>query len=217
MKNSQDQSLKDSLNLLRQHIKKRFSKDTSGHDSRHIERVVKNAIEIARKEKVDAYWVEVLAWVHELGDYKVEPGQNPQLEIKKTLMDCGFTAEQIQCVVLWSTGIGFRGGLQPKEDVAIEAAIVSDADLLDAMGAMGIARTFAYGGSKKREMYNLDIPPKSFKSQEEYTSNKGPTHNHFYEKLLHLPNYLRTNAGVELGKERHAFLKEFLARFESEM
>lgn len=209
--------MQEKLKALEALISDRFAGESSGHDTFHIARVVKNARWIAKREGVDSTWPEVLAWVHELGDYKVEEGLDPAEEIKMALAQCGFSESEIANVVSWAADIGFRGGLAPKVDVPIEVAIVSDADLIDALGAMGVARTFAYGGSKGREMYNPNIPPIEFSNAEEYKKNKGPTHNHFYEKLLKLPQFLRTASGKKLGEERHKVLRDFLEQFEAEM
>ncbi|GAB5555863.1 MAG: HD domain-containing protein [Schleiferiaceae bacterium] len=209
--------MQEKLKALETLISERFAGESSGHDTFHIARVVKNARWIAEREGVDSLWPEVLAWVHELGDYKVEEGLDPAQEIKKALTQCGFSEGDIETVVSWAADIGFRGGLAPKQDIPIEVAIVSDADLIDALGAMGVARTFAYGGTKGREMYNPNIPPVAFSDAEEYKKNQGPTHNHFYEKLLRLPQYLRTKSGQELGAQRHKITKDFLEQFEAEM
>lgn len=183
------------------HIKKLFSGEGTGHDYFHVERVVNNAIKIAENENSDLFLVELSARLHDLGDYKLNDGKDRSEElITEFLKAQNADSELISKVVEIVSQVSFSKG---KKAVSIEAQIVQDADRLDAMGAIGIARCFAYGGKKEREIWNLENP--------EDTSLQ-----HFYDKLLKLKELMNTQTGRKMAEERHRFLEEFLAEFHKE-
>ncbi len=179
----------------------RFSGETTGHDYYHIERVVKMAKRIAQEENADLFLVELSAWLHDLGDYKLHNGVDRAAElISGFLLLQGLGSETIKKVLEIVSQVSFSKGNAP---TTLEAKIVQDADRLDALGAIGLARTFAYGGSKQREIYNPESP--------EETSIQ-----HFYDKLLKLKGLMNTDAAKKLAEERHLFLEQFLERFFAE-
>lgn len=180
------------------HIKKLFSGEGTGHDYFHVERVVNNAIKIAKNENSDLFLVELSARLHDLGDYKLNDGKDRSEElITEFLKAQNADSELISKVVEIVSQVSFSKG---KKAVSIEAQIVQDADRLDAMGAIGIARCFAYGGKKEREIWNSENPADT-------------SLQHFYDKLLKLKELMNTQTGRKMAEERHQFLEEFLKRF----
>lgn len=183
------------------HIKKLFSGEGTGHDYFHVERVVNNAIKIAKNENSDLFLVELSARLHDLGDYKLNDGKDRSEElITQFLKAQNADSELISKVVKIVSQVSFSKG---KKAVSIEAQIVQDADRLDAMGAIGIARCFAYGGKKEREIWNSENPADT-------------SLQHFYDKLLKLKELMNTQTGRKMAEERHRFLEEFLAEFHKE-
>lgn len=183
------------------HVKKLFSGEGTGHDYFHVERVVNNAIKIAENENSDLFLVELSARLHDLGDYKLNDGKDRSEElITQFLKAQNADSELISKVVEIVSQVSFSKG---KKAVSIEAQIVQDADRLDAMGAIGIARCFAYGGKKEREIWNSENPAET-------------SLQHFYDKLLKLKELMNTSAGRKMAEERHRFLEEFLAEFHKE-
>ncbi|MGB6083930.1 HD domain-containing protein [Moheibacter sp.] len=183
------------------YIKKGFTGETTGHDFYHIERVVKTARKIASEENADLFLVELAAWLHDVGDYKLHDGMDKSEElISEFLFELNLPKETISKIIKIVSQVSFSKGNAP---TSLEAKIVQDADRLDALGAIGLARTFAYGGSKQREIYNPEIP--------EETSIQ-----HFYDKLLKLKDLMNTNSAKKIAEERHQFLEEFLERFYEE-
>lgn len=192
---------KEILKSAQELIKNQFSGETTGHDYYHIERVVKTANRIAQEENADLFLVELSAWLHDLGDYKLHNGVDRAAElISGFLLLQGLGSETIKKVLEIVSQVSFSKGNAP---TTLEAKIVQDADRLDALGAIGLARTFAYGGSKQREIYNPESP--------EETSIQ-----HFYDKLLKLKGLMNTDAAKKLAEERHLFLEQFLERFFAE-
>lgn len=179
-------------------IKKKFSGESTGHDYFHIERVVKTAIKIAKEENANLFLVELAARLHDLGDYKLNGGKDRSEElITKFLKAQNADSELISKIVEIVSQISFSKG---KKAISIEAQIVQDADRLDAMGAIGIARCFAYGGKTEREIWNSENPNETGLQ-------------HFYDKLLKLKDLMNTSEGRKIAEERHRFLEEFLKRF----
>lgn len=192
--------------------------EATGHDWFHIQRVTKLARKIAEIENVDLFKVSVVALLHDIADYKLNNGDENSGFIKITdfLKSVGLNDNEIQSVITDIKNISFKGGNNKVESQSMESKIVQDADRLDALGAIGIARTFAYGGSKKRVLYDPEIKPLLNQSAEEYKNSTAPTINHFYEKLLLLKDHMNTNAAKEIAKERHQFLEIFLEQFYKE-
>ena len=201
-------------------IKSKLIGEGSGHDWWHVYRVWKNAIQIARQEQVDMFVVELAALLHDIADWKFNDGNEdigPQLA-REWLESIAADEKVILHVCQIIQDISFKGIGVKSEMKTLEGKVVQDADRLDAIGAIGIGRAFAYGGSKGREMYNPDIKPEIHNSFEEYKNSKGTSINHFYEKLLLLKGLMNTEAGKKKAEKRHAitvdFLQEFLLEWE---
>jgi len=201
-------------------IKSKLIGEGSGHDWWHVYRVWKNAIQIARQEHVDMFIVELAALLHDIADWKFNDGNEdigPQLA-REWLESIAADEKVILHVCQIIQDISFKGIGVKSEMKTLEGKVVQDADRLDAIGAIGIGRAFAYGGSKGREMYNPDIKPEKHDSFEEYKNSKGTSINHFYEKLLLLKGLMNTEAGKKKAEKRHAitvdFLQEFLLEWE---
>jgi len=200
-----------------------FVKDTlqgseAGHDWSHIERVVRNARTIAAGEKADSFVIELAALLHDIADSKFHNG-NEELGPERSerfLKGLDLPAELVDHVVNIVRNVSFKNELDPSgEDSfdSIELQVLKDADRLDAMGAMGVARAFHYGGYKNRALYDPSVKPVEKQSKEQYKTSKAPTINHFYEKLLLLKDKMNTRTGRKMAEERHAFMESFLDHF----
>lgn len=200
-------------------VKTELAEAEAGHDWSHIERVWKNAKKIAAKENVDLFTVELAALLHDIADSKFHDG-NENIGPKKAsefLKSLHVDSEIIDHVEQIIRNISFKGGNFVRDFDSLELQVVQDADRIDAIGAIGIARTFHYGGYKNREIYNADIPPQLNLTKEEYKASKSPTINHFYEKLLLLRDRMHTETGKEMANQRHHFMEEFLRNFYAEV
>jgi len=198
-----------------------FSKDklkngTIGHEWSHTERVRKIAKEIAQKEKADMFIVEISALLHDVFDHKFFDEKLAQEKIEKYLrqfkLDKG-TEEHIKNIV---ANISFKGAGVKNKISTLEGKVVQDADRLDAIGAIGIARVFSYGAHANREFYDPKIKPVLHTSPEKYKNAKSTSINHFYEKLLLLKDRMNTQAAKKMATKRHRFLEEFLKEFFAE-
>ena len=202
-------------------VKETLKEAEGGHDWFHIQRVYSNAEQIAQGEDVDLLVVSLGALLHDIADAKFHNGdESVGPRIAKRFLDAlGVGQDTIAHVVNIINNISFKNSLsndgQPKFD-SKELQIVQDADRLDTMGAIGIARAFNYGGFKNREMYNPDIAPNLNLTKEEYKTSKAPTINHFYEKLLLLKDQMNTATGKKMAEERHAYMLGFLKQFYKE-
>lgn len=189
-----------------------------GHDWFHIERVYKNALLLARDENVNLEIVSLGALLHDIADSKFHQGNEnvgPQTA-RKFLESLHVQDFVIEHVVKIIENISFKGGNIKQEFTSPELDVIQDADRLDAMGAIGIARTFNYGGFKNRKIYDPSIAPKLNMSKEEYKKGENPTINHFYEKLLLLKERMNTVTGKKLAQKRHEFMEKFLEQFYAE-
>ncbi len=199
-------------------VKKQLHDAEGGHDWFHIERVYKNAVLIAQEEDCDVMVVKLGALLHDIADSKFHDGDEEiGPKMARTFLESENVSEGIiEHVVQIIQNISFKGGNFEKTFSSIELEIVQDADRLDALGAIGIARTFNYGGFKKRPIYNPSIAPKLNMTKEEYKKSDSPTLNHFYEKLLLLKDKMNTETGKKLAQERHRFMETFLSQFYAE-
>lgn len=195
-------------------IRKEFSGDSAGHDWWHIYRVWKNAIAICEIEKADSFIVQLAALLHDLDDWKFnETGDETPLRAKAWLESCNVGSSIADSVCRIIMHISYKGaGVENKMD-SLEGFIVQDADRLDAIGAIGIGRAFAYGGYKNRPLYDPDSPPQMHASFEEYKNSKSATINHFYEKLLLLKDRMNTQTAKRIAEERHDVMVKFLDQF----
>lgn len=193
---------KDILIKTQEYIKETFLKEGTGHDYYHIERVVINARKILKTEHTDSFLVELAAWLHDLGDHKLHDGVDKSEElIGAFLKSLAIEQSIIDRVVEIVSQVSFSKGNKPS---SIEAEIVQDADRLDAIGAIGIARCFAYGGSKNRILYSPD--------EKENSSIQ-----HFYDKLFKLKDMMNTESAKLIAAERHSFMEEYIAEFYREV
>ena len=190
----------------------------AGHDWFHIFRVWNLAKKIAEKESGDALVVELAALLHDIADSKFHNG-NEELGPQKArfFLESLFVDSQIvDHVIKIIENISFKGGNFEKSFFSPELAVVQDADRLDAIGAIGIARAFHYGGFKNRTLYDPAIPPNLLMDKEQYKNSNAPTVNHFYEKLLLLKDKMNTTTGRILAESRHTFMQNFLDQFYEE-
>lgn len=199
-------------------VKVQLENAEGGHDWFHIERVYKNTLAIAKTEKCELLVCQLGALLHDIADSKFHNGDEeigPKIA-RKFLEDEYVAEEIISHVIRIIENVSFKGGNFRKQFNSIELQIVQDADRLDAIGAVGIARTFNYGGFKNRTIYNPKIQPNLSMSKEEYKTSESPTINHFYEKLLLLKDKMNTDSGKKIAQERHVFMKTFLEQFYAE-
>ncbi|MEN9337354.1 MAG: hypothetical protein RLZZ500_2341 [Bacteroidota bacterium] len=200
------------------YVKKQLEGAEAGHDWFHIERVYRNALHIADQENCNREVVQLAALLHDIADSKFHGGdENIGPKTARTFLESQKVEEAtIDHVVKIIENISFKGGKTERTFSSLELDIVQDADRLDAIGAIGIARTFNYGGFKNRPLYDPAISPNMHMTKEEYKANNAPTINHFYEKLLLLKDRMNTSAGKKLAEERHRFMEVFLAQFYAE-
>jgi uncharacterized protein len=199
-------------------VKQQLQNAEGGHDWFHIERVYKNALLIAENEACNIEIVKLGALLHDIADSKFHNGNEtvgPKVA-REFLEKEKVSEETIVHVINIIENISFKGGHFDKKFSSKELDIVQDADRLDAIGAIGIARTFNYGGFKNRAIYNPNIAPNLNMSKEEYKNSEAPTLNHFYEKLLLLKDKMNTKSGKEIAQKRHKFMEKFLSQFYAE-
>lgn len=199
-------------------VKEKLQHAEGGHDWFHIERVYKNALLIAKEEDCNLEIVKLGALLHDIADSKFHNGDEkvgPKVA-RDFLVTQSVAENTITHVIAIIENISFKGGHFEKKFTSKELDIVQDADRLDAIGAIGIARTFNYGGFKNRAIYNPNIQPNMNMNKEEYKKSDAPTINHFYEKLLLLKDKMNTETGKKIAQKRHAFMEQFLAQFYAE-
>lgn len=204
--------------ILKTHdfIKAKFESESSGHDYWHMYRVWKLAQHIASREKnVDTFTLELAALVHDIADFKFHDGDTEAgpRAARKWLESLGVDNKVIEHIEDIIRNVSFKGANVVSKLTTIEGQIVHDADKLDAIGAIGIGRTFAYGGFKGRPMHDPSQTAEQHDTFEAYKNNNSPTINHFYEKLLLLKDRMFTKTGKELAQHRHEVLEQFLDEF----
>ncbi len=198
-------------------VKALFEGEGTGHDWWHIVRVVNNAKYLAEQEKADKSLVELAALLHDVGDHKFHKEENAQeILIRELLEEENASEFIIERVLEIVKTVSYKGAGVDTTPTSLEGQIVQDADRLDAIGAIGIARAFAYGGNKNRLLYHPDQAPVLHNSFEAYKSDNGHTINHFYEKLLLLKDRMQTETGKQVAEERHQFMKTYLDHFYAE-
>ena len=199
-------------------VKHTLQNAEGGHDWWHIHRVWNNAKRIAKTEQADLLVVELAALLHDIADSKFHNGDE-EIGPKTAgdfLIDIGVDLEAIAHVQNIIRYISFKSGFDKAGFYSIELGIVQDADRLDAIGAIGIARAFNYGGFKGREIYNPELKPDLNMTKERYKNTNAPSINHFYEKLLLLKDKMNTETGKTMAQQRHAFMLAYLEQFYSE-
>jgi uncharacterized protein len=199
-------------------VKEKLKNAEGGHDWFHIERVYKNALLIAKEEVCNEKIVKLAALLHDIADSKFNDGdETVGPETARIFLESeDVDKEIIHAVIKIIENISYKGGNFQKEYTSIELDIVQDADRLDALGAIGIARTFNYGGFKNRALYDPNIAPNLKMTKEEYKKSDAPTLNHFYEKLFLLKDKMNTVTGKQIALERHRFMETFMAQFYAE-
>ncbi|MBF4473104.1 MULTISPECIES: HD domain-containing protein [Flavobacterium] len=208
----------DLINKTILFVKEKLENAEGGHDWFHIQRVYKNALLIASGETCDETVVKLGALLHDIADSKFHGGDETvgPKAAREFLEKEGASEDTIKHIVQIIDNISFKGGNNEKTFSSIELDIVQDADRLDAIGAIGIARAFNYGGFKNRAMYNPQISPNLSMTKEEYKNSQAPTINHFYEKLLLLKDKMNTQTGKEIAQKRHEYMQGFLSQFYAE-
>lgn len=200
------------------YVKKQLANAEGGHDWFHIERVYRNALQIAKGEQVNLLVVKLGALLHDIADSKFYNGDEtigPRLA-QNFLRAEGVEEQIISAVSTIIENISFKGGNFGTANDSIELQVVRDADRLDAIGAIGIARCFNYGGYKNRVLYDPNIPPNLHMSKEEYKTATSPTINHFYEKLLLLKDRMHTKTARAIAQKRHEYMQAYLSQFYKE-
>ena len=196
-------------------VKATLANAEGGHDWFHIERVYNNAMHIAKGEPVDELVVALGALLHDIADSKFFNGDETVAPKMATefLISQNCDSAVIEHVVQIIKNISFKGGNKAQEFTSPELDVVQDADRLDALGAIGIARTFNYGGFKNRKLYDPEVKPQLDMTVDEYKKSTAPTINHFYEKLLLLKDRMNTKTGKKIAEKRHAYMEGFLEQF----
>ncbi|MDO5971960.1 HD domain-containing protein [Flavivirga aquimarina] len=202
-------------------VKEQLNNAEGGHDWFHIERVYKNALLIAKTEQVDMLVVALGALLHDIADSKFHNGDETvgSRIAREFLFKLNIDSTIIEHVINIIENISFKSSLSTDRGVTFKSSelnVVQDADRLDAIGAIGIARCFNYGGFKNRQLYNPDIKPNLNMSKAEYKASNAPTINHFYEKLLLLKDKMNTKTGRRIATNRHAFMELYLKQFYNE-
>ena len=206
------------LSKTEAYVKEKLAGEGSGHDWWHVYRVWQNALHIAQQEEVDLFVVQLAALLHDIADHKFHDGDDtigPKVA-RAWLEQFNVEEDVIEHVCQIIKDVSFKGAKVETPMHSPEGQVVQDADRLDAIGAIGIARTFAYGGHKGHLLYDPAISPEAHTSFETYKQSTAPTINHFYEKLLLLKDRMNTATGRALAEQRHQVMEDFLAQFFAE-
>lgn len=197
------------------YVKEKFENEFSGHDYFHTLRVFNMATHIANKENASLETVQLAALLHDVDDRKISlKTYETQANARHFLLSNGVDDETIEHICQIIREISFGGN--DEAPTTLEGKCVQDADRLDAIGAIGIARAFAYGGNHNRHMYHPDIKPNLNMTKEEYRKSESTTINHFYEKLFKLIALMNTDTAIQIAKEREAYMKQFVSEFMDE-
>lgn len=212
-----DMKQNDIIQKTAEYIKQEFSNDSSGHDWWHIYRVWKNALAINEHEKADSFIVQIAALLHDLDDWKFNNSEDETpLRAKVWLDSCSVDISIADKVCEIIKNVSYKGaGVKNKMD-SLEGFIVQDADRLDAIGAIGIARAFAYGGYKNRMLYDPESTPEMHQTFTAYKNSQSDTIKHFHEKLLLLKDMMNTPTAKRIAAHRHALMEDFLDQFMKE-
>ncbi|MHB9059056.1 MAG: HD domain-containing protein [Bacillota bacterium] len=204
------------LEAARDYARRELKNDHSGHDWWHAERVAATAETIARAEGADEFVCTLAAILHDVADYKVAGSEEGGLaRVRAWLEGQGLARPAYDNVLEIISTMSFRGGNRPPMRT-LEGRVVQDADRLDAMGAIGIARTFAYGGAHARPIHDPEAAPRAAMTEAQYRESRSTGINHFHEKLLKLRDLMNTETARKMAQGRHRFMEEYLARFDDE-
>tara|TARA_B100001063_G_C16739464_1_gene543931 strand:- start:1001 stop:1645 length:645 start_codon:yes stop_codon:yes gene_type:complete len=203
------------VKAIQEKVKAFFENKEGSHDWEHIKRVWKLSIYLQKKEGGNKELIELCALLHDVSDHKYNGGDFSLGGdvAKQWIIDAGGSEALAHQVAIIVPKISFKGAKVEDEELPIEGRIVRDADRLDAIGAIGVARAFAYGGSKNRPLYSEGIKPVMHENKEDYLNSKSHTINHFYEKLLKIKGRMDTNTAKELAHTRHLFMEKYLEQF----
>ncbi|MDO5521073.1 MAG: HD domain-containing protein [bacterium] len=205
------------IEQTKEFVKDKLYGEGSGHDWFHIERVYKLAKHLAEKENADSFVVEMTALLHDIDDWKFSDSFTTNTTTTQTFLNSiGVEEEERNHIITIIKTMSFKGGVADSTQKTIEGKVVQDADRLDALGAIGVARAFAYGGSKNRVLYDPAIKPMEFQTLEDVKNPENHTINHFYEKLLKLKDLMNTDTAKRIAEKRHKFMEEFLEEFYAE-
>ncbi len=210
-----NQEQQATIQIIAGEVRQKLEGEGSGHDWWHVMRVWNMAKCIAADENADALVAELAALLHDIADWKFHNGdESVGPKIARQMLEAHSVSNEIinhVCDIIAT--MSFKGAGVVTEMKTLEGKIVQDADRLDAIGAIGVARAFAYGGHRNRALYDPDQPPAIHQSKEAYLKNNSPTINHFYEKLLLLKDRMNTPTAKKIAQERHRFLEEYLESF----
>jgi uncharacterized protein len=208
----------DILRRTEAFVRERMHGEGTGHDWWHVDRVRRTALRLAREEGADPYVTALAALLHDVADHKFHGGDETAgpRAARAWLAEAGADAETIEHVCAIIAGLSYKGAGVATPMGTPEGRVVQDADRLDAIGAIGIARAFAYGGSRGRPLHEPDAAPELHDSFERYKASAGPTINHFHEKLLLLRERMNTASARRIADERHTFMEQYLTRFHAE-
>lgn len=197
----------------KQMVKAKLKDEGTGHDWYHIERVWKTASKLAKKEQANSFIIELAALLHDLIDDKLVDDKEQALqEVKYFLEGAGVSASDADRIMDIIQSISFKGG-NGRKLTSLEGQIVQDADRLDAIGAIGIARCFAFAGSKGHVLFDPELSVREEMTEREYREGQSSAVHHFYEKLLKLKELMNTETAKAIAEERHAFMEEYLMKF----
>jgi uncharacterized protein len=213
-----DAKQREIIGKVEEFVREKLHGDASGHDWWHIDRVRNNAVRIAEGEDVDHFVVELGALLHDIDDWKFNGGDlnaNSRLS-RKLLLDLSVDTDIVERVCHIIDNVSYKGAGVENTMQGLEGKVVQDADRLDSIGAIAIARTFAYGGVKGRPIHDPAVAPELHETFEQYKKSQGPSINHFYEKLLLIKDRLNTKTGRQIAESRHAFMEKFLEQFLAE-
>lgn len=213
----QEKSMRRALTSIRKAIKKEFDNESTGHDWHHIERVTQISLQISETEGGNKEVIELAGLLHDISDHKFNGGdfEKGGKEAERIMFEHGIEQGIIEQVVAIVNTISYKGANVANKISSLEGKIVQDADRIDAIGAIGIARTFAYGGHKGHPIYDPKIKPQLHDKAEDYQKTTH-TVNHFYEKLLLLKDRMNTDTGKKIAAQRHLFMVGFLEQFYEE-
>ncbi|UOE54123.1 HD domain-containing protein [Bacillus sp. CMF12] len=202
------------IHITEKFVRDTLGEDTTGHDWHHIERVRKIALYIAKKEQAgDSFLIEMAALLHDIPDAKLNTSkESGERKLSDFLQEIEIAEEASSSIKTIIDSVSFKGGNNQKV-LSVEAKIVQDADRLDAIGAVGIARAFAYGGKKGQPIYDPCLEIRKEMTEDEYRNGKSSSINHFYEKLLKLRDLLNTDTAREMAEERHQMMEQYLHQF----
>lgn len=206
------------IEITKSFVKKQLENAEGGHDWFHILRVYHNSMLISKSENVNTLVVALGALLHDIADSKFHDGDEtvgPKVS-REFLFKHDVDSIIIEHVIKIIENISFKGGNETQKFRSPELDVIQDADRLDAIGAIGIARCFNYGGFKDRKIFDPNISPQLNMSKEEYKTSDSPTINHFYEKLLLLKDRMNTKTGIRIANERHKFMEQYLEQFYAE-